>query len=76
MNVSLDMLCWIPRDAELMRAAARVRTVVRENPDAPSARAFGVVAQSLIERCDRKLAVKGNIQFFLRRMLAAGKAAQ
>jgi len=70
LNASLDFIGWIPRDVQLLRAMAQARTVVIEAPDAPSSRAFGALAEQFIRIAGRSK-VKGNMQFFLRRMLAA-----
>jgi len=70
LNASLDFLGWIPRDPQLLRAVAQARTVVTEAPDAPSSRAFAALAEQFIRMAGRSK-VKGNMQFFLRRMLEA-----
>jgi hypothetical protein len=44
--------------------------VVTEAPDAPSSRAFAALAEQFIRMAGRSK-VKGNMQFFLRRMLEA-----
>jgi flagellar biosynthesis protein FlhG len=76
LNVSLDLLGWIPRDPLLLCAAARAGAVIRDYPDAPSARAFTRLADKLVERADERGKVTGNVQFFLRRMLETGKVDQ
>ena len=73
-NVSLDFLDWIPRDPKLLSAAARAQTVVSNDASAPSARAFAALAEKLLQRTAARIKVKGNLQFFFRRMLEAGKA--
>jgi len=70
LNASLDFLGWIPRDPQLLRAMALARTVVTEAPNALSSRAFHALAEQFIRMSGRTKA-KGNLQFFLRRMLAA-----
>jgi len=70
LNASLDFLGWIPRDPQLVRAMAQARTVVTEAPDSPSSRAFATLAEQFMHIAGRSK-VKGNMQFFLRRMLAA-----
>jgi len=74
LNASLDFLGWIPRDPQLLRAMALARMVVTEAPDAPSSRAFHALAEQCIRMAGRSKA-KGNLQFFLRRMLAAEAAS-
>jgi flagellar biosynthesis protein FlhG len=76
LNVSLDFLDWIPRDPKLLWAAARAQTVVTDNTDAPSTRAFMNVADQLLQRASVQAKLKGNLQFFFRRMLEGGKAGQ
>jgi flagellar biosynthesis protein FlhG len=76
LNVSLDFLDWIPRDPMLLWAAARTQTVVGAHDEAPSGQAFIRIADKLLARSAKPARVKGNLQFFFRRMLAAGKAAQ
>jgi len=70
LNASLDFLGWIPRDPQLLVAMAQARTVVTEAPQALSSRAFYALAEQFIRMAGRTRA-KGNLQFFLRRMLAA-----
>lgn len=70
LNASLDFLGWIPRDPQLLLAMAQARTVVSEAPDALSSRAFDALAEQFVAMAGRTKA-KGNLQFFLRRMLAA-----
>jgi flagellar biosynthesis protein FlhG len=72
LNSSLDFLGWIPRDAELVRAVTRGQTVVMHAPDSPSARAFDGLAERLA-RMAGAVRVKGNVQFFFRRMLEREK---
>jgi flagellar biosynthesis protein FlhG len=76
LNASLDFLGWVPRDPHLVRAVARSRMVVLETPESPSAQAFIRIAERLIQRAAAGVQVKGNVQFFLRRMLAAERGEQ
>lgn len=71
LNTSLDLLGWIPRDRELMRAVARCQMVVTTSPACPAARAFVTIAQRLIQLAAEETKVKGSLQFFFRRILAA-----
>jgi flagellar biosynthesis protein FlhG len=73
LNVSLDFLGWIPRDPKLLRAVARARPVVTEDSGAPSARAFVAMAEQFVGMA-RDIKLKGDVQFFFRRMLEGGKA--
>jgi flagellar biosynthesis protein FlhG len=76
LNVSLELLDWIPRDPQLLSASARARPVVSDHADAPSARAFASVADKLLQRRAAQARVKGNLQFFFRRVLESGKAVR
>lgn len=69
LNASLDLLGWIPRDSQLARSVARAQMVVTSAPESPSARAFGALAEQLIQMAAAEARVKGNLQFFFRRML-------
>ncbi len=76
LNASLDFFGWIPRDPQLIQAVARSRLIVTEASDAPSAKAFAVMAERLIEMTSARVRIKGNVQFFFRRMLEGGRAAK
>jgi flagellar biosynthesis protein FlhG len=76
LNASLDFLGWVPRDPQLLRAVSRSQMVVLETPEAPSAQAFNRIAERLIQRAAAGVPVKGNVQFFLRRILAAERGEQ
>ena len=67
---------WVPRDPQLIRAVARSQMVVTGASDAPSAKAFVVLAERMIEMTSVRVRIKGNVQFFFRRMLEGGRAAQ
>ena len=71
LNASLDFVGWIPRDPQLLRAVARARTVVVDAADCPSAQAFTELAKRFLHLAGRAR-VKGNVQFFFRRMLEGG----
>jgi len=75
LNASLDLLAWIPRDPQLLRAVARSRPVVAENAEAPSAMAFVRLARRLNEIAAAGMKINGNPQFFLRRWLQSGSEA-
>ena len=76
LNASLDFFGWVPRDPQLIRAVARSQMVVTGASDAPSAKAFAVIAERMIEMTSARVRIKGNVQFFFRRMLEGGRAAQ
>ena len=76
LNASLDFFGWIPRDPQLIQAVARCQLIVTEASDAPSAKAFAVIADRLIEMTTAPVRIKGNVQFFFRRMIEGGRAAK
>jgi flagellar biosynthesis protein FlhG len=69
LNASLDLLGWIPRDPQLRRSVARAQIVVLSAPDSPAARSFAALAERLVEITTAGVNLKGNLQFFFRRML-------
>ena len=73
LNASVDLLGWIPRDPQLIRAVARSRMVVSDASDSPSAKALISVADRLDKIAAANIHVKGNVQFFFRRMLEGNK---
>jgi flagellar biosynthesis protein FlhG len=76
LNASLDFFGWIPSDPQLSRAVARSQMVVTDACDAPSAQAFARMAERLIQVTGTETRVKGNVQFFFRRMLEGGREAR
>lgn len=76
LNASLDLFGWVPRDPQLIQAVVRSQLIVTEASDAPSAKAFAVMAERLIEMTSARVRIKGNLQFFFRRMLEGGRAAK
>ena len=76
LNASLDFFGWIPRDPQLIQAVSRAQLIVTEASDAPSAKSFVVMAERLIEMTSGRVRIKGNVQFFFRRMLEGGRAAK
>jgi flagellar biosynthesis protein FlhG len=73
LNASLDLLGWIPRDSQLVRSVARAQMVVTHAPESPAARSFAALAERLIQVTATGVQVKGNLQFFFRRMLEGRK---
>jgi flagellar biosynthesis protein FlhG len=76
LNASLDFFGWVPRDPQLIRAVRRSQMVVTEAFDAPSSKAFVSMAQRLIQVTNSQIRIKGNVQFFLRRMLEGDRQAR
>ena len=67
---------WVPCDPQLIRAVERSQMVVMGASDVPSAKAFAVVAERLIEMTSARVRIKGNVQFFFRYILEGGRAAR
>ncbi len=76
LNTSLDLLGWIPSDPELARAVARCQLVVTHAPNSVSGRAFVSIAQRLVQVLGKQTRAKGNLQFFLSRLLAANRESK
>ena len=76
LNASLDFFGWVPRDPQLIRAVARSQMVVTEASEAPSAKAFAVMAERMIEMTSARVRIKGNVQFFFCRMLEGSREAR
>ena len=76
LNASLDFFGWIPRDPQLMRAVARSQMVVIDAVDAPSTKAFVSMAERFIQMISSRARLKGNVQFFFRRMLEGSREAR
>jgi len=60
----------------LMQAVARSQTVVTDAFNAPSAKAFASMAEHLIQMTSSRVKIKGNVQFFFRRILEGGREAR
>ncbi len=75
LNASVDFLGWIPRDPQLMRSVARAQMVVTNAPDSPSAHSFAALAERLVQLTAAGVKLKGNVQFFFRRMLDVRRGA-
>ena len=73
LNASLDFFGWIPRDPELTRAVARSQMVVIAASDAPATKAFARIAERLIQIGRSRSRIKGNVQFFFRRLLEGNR---
>lgn len=76
LNAAVDFFGWIPRDPQLIQSVGRCELIVTEASDAPSAKAFTIMAERLIEMSSLRARIKGNAQFFFRRMLEGGSAAK
>ena len=75
-NASLDLFGWIPHDPRLIQAVMRAQLIVKEAPDVPSGKAFTLIGERLIEMIDAPIRMKGNAQFFFRRMLEGDRAVK
>ncbi|HTM08485.1 MAG TPA: MinD/ParA family protein [Verrucomicrobiae bacterium] len=69
LNTSLDFLGWVPWDPALRRAVFSGQIVSANSADSPSARAFSAIAERLLEQAGEEIRLKGNLQFFFRRVL-------
>jgi flagellar biosynthesis protein FlhG len=76
LNASLDFFGWIPRDPQLLRAVARSQMVVIAASDAPSTKAFVSIGERLIQIARSESRIKGNVQFFFRRLLEGNREAR
>jgi flagellar biosynthesis protein FlhG len=76
LNASLDLFGWIPHDPRLIQVVVRSQLIVTEAPDAPSAKAFMIITERLIEMSSTRIKMKGNAQFFFRRMLEGERAGK
>jgi len=76
LNTSLDFLGWVPWDPALRRAVFSGRIVSAHSADSPSARAFSVIAERLLVEANGEVRVKGNMQFFFRRVLGQRRASR
>ena len=75
LNASVDCFGWIPRDPALVQAAARSQIVVLDAAGSASAKAFLRLADKLVQS-SAAIHVKGNPQFFFRRLLEARRGVQ
>jgi len=76
LNTSLDFLGWVPWDPALRRAVHSGQIVSSNSAESPSARAFSAIAERLLEQAKGEVRVKGNLQFFFRRVLGQRSAAR
>ena len=75
LNISLDFLGWVPWDQELRRASSHGQILSANSADSPAARAFSTIAHRLLEQAAAESRVKGNLQFFFRRVLGQRREA-
>jgi flagellar biosynthesis protein FlhG len=75
LNISLDFLGWVPWDQELRRASSHGQIVSANSAGSPAARAFSFIAHRLLEQAAAENRVKGNLQFFFRRVLGQRREA-
>jgi flagellar biosynthesis protein FlhG len=68
LDISLDYLGCVVKDEKVVEAVKRQKAVTELFPDSEAARCFSTIAKRVIEN-KRQNQVKGNIQFFFRRML-------
>ena len=68
LDISLDYLGCVVKDEKVVEAVKRQKAVTELFPDSEAAQCFNTIAKRVIEN-KRQNRVKGNIQFFFRRML-------
>lgn len=68
LDISLDYLGCVVKDEKVIEAVKRQKAVTELFPDSEAAHCFSTIAKRVIEN-KRQGRVKGNIQFFFRRML-------
>ena len=68
LDISLDYLGCVVKDEKVVEAVKRQKAVTELFPDSEAAQCFSTIAKRVIEN-KRQGRVKGNIQFFFRRML-------
>jgi flagellar biosynthesis protein FlhG len=68
LDISLDYLGCVVKDDKVVDAVKRQKAVIELFPDSEAAQCFNTIAKRVIEN-KRQNRVKGNIQFFFRRML-------
>ena len=71
LDISLDYLGCVVKDEKVVDAVKRQKAVTELFPDSEAAQCFNTIAKRVIEN-KRQSRVKGNIQFFFRRMRDAG----
>jgi flagellar biosynthesis protein FlhG len=68
LDISLDYLGCVVKDEKVIEAVKRQKAVTELFPDSEASQCFHTIAKRVIEN-KRQSRVKGNIQFFFRRML-------
>jgi flagellar biosynthesis protein FlhG len=68
LDISLDYLGCVVKDEKVVEAVKRQKAVTELFPDSEASQCFNTIAKRVIEN-KRQNRVKGNIQFFFRRML-------
>lgn len=74
LDISLDYLGCVVKDEKVIEAVKRQRAVSELFPDSEAAGCFTTLAKRVIENT-RQTRIKGNIQFFFRRVLENGGGA-
>ncbi|MSN25029.1 MAG: AAA family ATPase [Geobacter sp.] len=68
LNISLDYLGCVVKDEKVVEAVKRQKAVMELFPDSEAAACFTTLARRVIDN-KRQSGLKGNIQFFFRRMM-------
>jgi flagellar biosynthesis protein FlhG len=74
LDVTLDFMGMVPADDWLRRAVRRQRSVVDAYPNCPSSHAFKTLAKK-VETWGRVEGARGNLEFFVERLVAHGRVA-
>ncbi len=73
LDISLDYLGCVVKDEKVVDAVKRQKAVMELFPDSEAAQCFNTIAKRVIDN-RRQSRLKGNIQFFFRRMLDVGES--
>lgn len=68
LNISLDYLGCVVKDEKVVEAVKRQKAVTELFPDSEASACFATLARRVIDN-KRQAGIKGNIQFFFRRMM-------
>ncbi|HBA71168.1 MAG: flagellar synthesis regulator FleN [Geobacteraceae bacterium GWC2_55_20] len=68
LNISLDYLGCVVKDEKVVEAVKRQKAVTELFPDSEASACFATLARRVIDN-KRQSGIKGNIQFFFRRMM-------
>lgn len=70
--IRLDLMGWIPQDANLCQAAHQGRAICEAYPGSPAAQAFAELA-AVVDAWPRQPLPSGNTEFFLEKLVMNGR---